>query len=453
MKRCSPLVPLAVLLTGAVPLAQPGGWRADPSIVREHAATETAINYDEAAVPPYTLPDPLLGARERVSTPGAWRRRRRELLELFRANVYGRSPGRPDTLRFKLLAEDRQAMGGTATLKRISVISGHAGREHRFPLTVFLPNAGPARAGLFLLLNHRPPTNTDPTRKERSGFWPAEQVIERGYAIASLQVADLAPDDPKRFREGVIALFEGAGEGERPGDAWGALAAWAWGASRAMDYFQTDARVDRGRVAVVGHSRGGKAALWAGAQDERFALAVANESGEGGAAITRRIYGETLGRITESFPHWFARNYRAFAGREAELPVDQHMLLGLIAPRAVYVASADEDLWADPRGEFLSLAHASPVFALWGDAPVDPAGMPPLETPLVSGRRGYHVRRGTHDLTPYDWQRFVDFADRLWRSRRRPGSSDPVYDAGRATTPLVNPVPLQTSPDVTEPSE
>ena len=415
MTRPLPFGALAVLVTGAVALAQPGGWRADPKIVHEHAAKRTAFNYDEAAVPSYTLPDALQGAGGRVATPEAWQGRRTELLDLFRANVYGRSPGRPDTLRFDTLQEDRQAMNGAATLKRIEVISGRAGREHRFRFTLFLPNAASRRTGLFLLLNNRPVTNTDPTRAERSGFWPAEQVIDRGYAIASFQVSDLAADDPKRFREGAIALFEGAGEGGRPGDAWAALAAWAWGASRAMDYFQTEPRVDPARVAVVGHSRGGKAALWAGAEDERFALVVANESGEGGAALTRRIYGETLGGITASFPHWFAGNYRAFAGREAELPIDQHMLIGLIAPRSVYVASADEDLWADPRGEFLSLAHASAVFALWGDPPIDPAAMPPLETPLVSGRRGYHVRTGPHDLTPYDWQRFVDFADRIWR--------------------------------------
>ena len=187
------------------------------------------------------------------------------------------------------------------------------------------------------------------------------------------------------------------------------------GASRAMDYFETDQRIDASRVAVLGHSRGGKAALWAGAEDERFALVISNESGEGGAAITRRNFGETLGRITGTFPHWFAPKYRTFAGREDTLPFDQHMLLALMAPRAVYVASADEDLWADPRGEFLSLVHASPVFALWGDAPIRPEDMPPLDRPLVTGRRGYHVRTGGHNLTAFDWQRYMDFADTRWR--------------------------------------
>ena len=226
-------------------------------------------------------------------------------------------------------------------------------------------------------------SNTDPTRRERSDFWPAEQVIARGYAIAAIQVSDLAPDDKERYRDGVIRLFEDDA-GARPDTAWAALAAWAWGASRAMDYFETDSGVDAKRVAVVGHSRGGKAALWAGAEDERFALVVANESGEGGAALTRRHFGETLARITDVFPHWFAGKYQSFSGRVDALPIDQHMLLALMAPRAVYVASADEDLWSDPRGEFLSLVHASPVFALWGDRSLAAGDMPPLNRPLVS---------------------------------------------------------------------
>jgi hypothetical protein len=305
-------------------------------------------------------------------------------------------------------------MNGTATLKRVAIVSSQSGREHRFELTLFLPAPRKGGAPVFLLLNNRPATNTDPTRKEKSGFWPAERLIERGYGIAALQVGDLAPDDKAHFREGVIKLFEGTTEGERPANAWAGLAAWAWGASRAMDYLVTDPAVDRSKVVVVGHSRGGKAALWAGAEDERFAMVVSNESGEGGAALSRRNYGETVARITETFPHWFARNYTGFAGREASLPVDQHMLLSLIAPRLLYVGSADEDLWSDPRGEFASLALSSPVFSLWGDPPIAINAMPALQKPLSVGRRGYHIRPGTHNLTPYDWERFVDFAESLW---------------------------------------
>ena len=404
-------VVLLLSLTVAV-RAQDTGWQADPETVRRVSAQQPQINYDEARVPRYTLPDPLAGRGGTVRTPDEWRGRRAEILELFRQHVYGRSPGRPEQLRFEVVQEDAQAMDGTATLKRVAVLSTHAGREHRFHVTMFLPNGRRERVPVFLLLNNRSVDDVDPTRRQRSGFWPAEQVIARGYGIAALQNAEIAPDDKNRFRDGAIQLFEGSTSGARSPDAWGALAAWAWGASRAMDYLQTDPRVNAGSVAVVGHSRGGKAALWAGAEDERFALVISNESGEGGAALSRRQYGETVARITASFPHWFAINYNAFAGREDALPIDQHMLLALIAPRALYVASADEDLWADPRGEFLAQVHASPVYALWGDPPFK--DMPPLNRPIIAGRRGYHVRSGGHNLTPYDWDRFVDFADKLW---------------------------------------
>ena len=403
--------------------AQETGWQANPDVVRKTSAKQTVFNYDEERVPPYTLPDPLGDGARRVRTPQDWRRRRADVLELFREHVYGRSPGAPEQLRFETLEENRSAMDGQATLRRIAIVSAQGGREHRFELTMFLPNGRREASPLFLLLNNRPAVNTDPTRRERHGFWPAEAVVQRGYGIAAIQNGELSPDDKARFTDGVIRLFEGTPAGARPTNAWGTLAAWAWGASRVMDYLRTDPRIDATRIAVVGHSRGGKAALWAGAEDERFALVIANESGEGGAALSRRHFGETVARITEAFPHWFADNYRSFGGRVDSLPVDQHMLLALIAPRALYVASADEDLWADPRGEFLSLAHSSPVYALFGQPPIGARDMPPLKRPLAVGRRAYHIRKGAHNLTPYDWDRFVDFADALWRGETRTGAA------------------------------
>jgi hypothetical protein len=403
------------LALSLVALGQAGGWQAKPEVVKSASAQQPGINFDESKVGTYELPPLLQGRTGKVTTREGWPARRKEILDLFREQVYGRTFGRPERLRFETIEKDAHAMGGAATLERIAVISSQAGREHRFELTVFLPNAGTAPVPVMLLLNNRPRTNTDPTRKEKSGFWPAEEVIARGYGIAALQNNELAPDNKDRYREGVIQLFEGTTTGERAGNAPAALAAWAWGASRAMDYFETDKRIDAKRVAVLGHSRGGKAALWAGAEDERFAVVISNESGEGGAALSRRNFGETLAKITTTFPHWFARNYESYAGRVDTLPVDQHMLMALVAPRAVYVASADEDLWSDPRGEFLSLAASSPVFGLWGDKPISAGEMPGLSKPLVRGRRGYHIRPGTHNLTPYDWQRFIDFANTVWK--------------------------------------
>lgn len=414
------VVPALALVSALLVLAQ-AGWEANPRLVQSLTEQQkSAFNYEESRVGSVELPDVLGTVEGAVRDPKAWAARRTEVRELFREHVYGRSPGKPDKLAFDVLERNERAMEGTATLERIAILSSRQARTHRFELTVFLPNAPPSRAALrrvplLLLLNNRPATNTDSSRKEKSGFWPAEQVIARGFGIAALQVGELAPDDKDRFRDGVIRLFEGTTEGARPGNAWAALAAWGWGASRALDYFVTNPRIDAARIGIVGHSRGGKAALWAGAEDERFALVISNESGEGGAALTRRNFGETLARITGSFPHWFAGNYRSYAEWIASLPVDQHMLLSLIAPRALYVASADEDLWSDPRGEFQSLAYSSPVFALWGDRAIEPGAMPALEQPMVSGRRGYHIRRGPHNLTPYDWDRFVDFADKLWK--------------------------------------
>jgi hypothetical protein len=417
MPRVRPLL-AATLLAGATVLldAQAPGWQPDPDVVTKTAASQPAFNYDESRVGDFPLPDPLDLNGVAVRGRDGWADRRTEILELFRTHVYGRRPGMPESLRFEVVEEQPAAMDGAATLKRIAIISRHQQRDHRFELLLVLPNARPGRVPVYLLMNNRPVSNTDPTRREKSPFWPAEEMIARGYGMAAIQNNDLAPDDAKTFRDGVIRLFEGEGGGERPADAGEAIAMWGLGASRALDYFGTDPRVAATRVAVVGHSRGGKAALWAGAEDERFAMVVSNDSGEGGAALSRRNYGETIARLNASFPHWFAANYGAFDGHPDRMPVDQHMLLALVAPRALYVASAGDDLWADPRGEFLALAHSSPVYALFGGEPIAADAMPAIDTPLIAGHRGYHVRTGGHNLTQYDWMRFADLADAIgWR--------------------------------------
>jgi hypothetical protein len=397
--------------------AKAGGTWPDPKLLDELDKKKTPYRYREADVPKYELPDPLLCADgTRVTTREQWEAKRRpEILELFRKHVYGRSPGAGE-VSFEVLETDAKAVDGKATRKRVRITSkqgGQQGKSFAFEVSVLTPNGAGGKVPGFVLINNRPVASADPTRAERNGFWPAEEILARGYATAVFRTGDVDPDKdgPAERAKGVRGAFVVDNSG---GDAWATISAWAWGASRVLDYLQTDAAVDGTKVAVVGHSRGGKTALWAAAQDERFAMAVSNCSGRGGASITRRRMGETVKRINTAFPYWFCDNYKKYDDREDELPVDQHELIALVAPRAVYVASAETDFWADPRGEFLALAHASRVYGLYGLVGPKPDDMPGIETPGVWGRQANHMHRGGHNLTPYDWQRYLDFADGVW---------------------------------------
>ena len=364
---------------------------------------------------PAGLPNPLLlRSGEAVTTPQAWRQKRRpEVLEAFQTFVYGRAPvGRPAGQAFPVESVTPGMMNGAATrhLVTLPLPGPHVCGKLSVPFTVFLPATATISSPcpVFVFICNRPVSNIDPTRKTPSPFWPAEAIIARGYAAAAFQVDAFDPDDPNGYGKGVRALFDE----KRGPDSWGTIAAWSWGASRLLDYLETVPTIDAKRAGVVGHSRGGKAALWCGAQDERFALTISNNSGSTGAALARGKTGERITDINQKFPHWFCDNYKKFNGHENDLPVDQHELLGLIAPRLVYVASATSDAWSDPHHEFLSCVAAEPVFRLMGKKGVGSDKMPPPETPLHTGSIGYHLRTGKHDLTPYDWARFMDFADK-----------------------------------------
>jgi hypothetical protein len=381
------------------------GWMADSDVIEEATKRSPAANYNEAKVPPYTLPDPLVASDGIRVTKETWPTRRAEVLELFRTHVYGRAPiDKPSGLEFKSIDEDASELNGRVTrrLVEISFDTPHAGR-FKFPVQLYIPNAATRPVPAVVLLQFQ--GLSDPA---------IPLVINRGFALAILDRTGLAADDKETYRDGVINAFSGSGP--LAADAWRAIAAWAWGASRVFDYLETEPAIDRHRIGVAGHSRMGKTALWAGASDERFTAVLSNNSGCGGAALARRAFGETVGRINTAFPHWFCENHHRYNDREAELPVDQHMLIALIAPRAVYVTSADEDLWADPRGEFLSCLHADPVYQLLGVRGLGVQQMPPLDRPITGGHIGYHIRRGRHALTEDDWQKFLDFIAAAWKS-------------------------------------
>jgi pimeloyl-ACP methyl ester carboxylesterase len=321
-------------------------------------------------------------------------------------------PQTPYETSFKIVKTDKTAIGGAATLKMVDITVTSAGKSLVIQLSLFTPNKATKPAPAFLLINNRGAAVTDATRATKSEFWPVEEVIARGYAIAAFNKSDLDEDKFDDFKDGIHSLLD---NGQRPNDAWGTIAAWAWGASRCLDYLVTDAAVASDKVAIVGHSRGGKTALWAGAEDQRFALVISNESGCGGAALARRKFGETVSSINKAFPHWFCTNFKKYNNNEDALPVDMHMLLSLAAPRALYVTSAGDDLWSDPKGSYLAVQHAAPVFSLFGKKSDFPNIMPPLNTPVISGNVAYHVRDGGHNLLVKDWNWFMDFADVVFK--------------------------------------
>lgn len=376
------------------------------------SAQKSQFNYDESKVPDYKLP-PLFKTSEdkQVETVRSWEfQRRPEIIRLFEQHVYGQLPDHFNAIGFKVIRENKQAINGTAHLKEVDVEVSRKGESVTIRLNLFIPNDVPKPAPVFLLINHRDPDNIDPTRQVKKDFWPAEELIDHGYAAAAFDVDDVADDNAKTYTHDILEKLYPEQIDKQ--DGMRALSAWAWGAMRMMDYFVRDPDIDQNRAAVVGHSRGGKAALWTGAQDQRFAITISNESGCGGAALSRRRFGETVQRINNSFPHWFTPNFERYNENESALPVDQHMLIAAMAPRPVYVASAHEDQWADPKGEFLSLKHGSEVHSNIYHLPVNlPEEMPGVNSPVTRSYAGYHIRSGEHNLTLYDWQRFMDFAD------------------------------------------
>lgn len=397
------------------------------------------INFDENKVGEIYLPELLLCMDgTTVSDTHIWSsRRNKEVLALFTQNIYGETPILKTHLQTEVIETNENALGGKAN-RRLIRLSLLGSDSHHIELQIISPKdidgPFPTILGANFFGNHavigdrdvgitrrwmrNTPDNqsvisnqaTEFSRGSESERWQAEQIVDAGFSLATFYYGDVEPDHPEGWTSGV------RGDALRMGfnSSWGAVAAWAWGLSRALDYLEIDPEIISSQVFVMGHSRLGKAALWAGANDSRFAGVISNNSGAGGAALARRNFGENIQSLNENFPHWFCKEFTSFNNSPEDLPVDMHQLIALIAPRPIYIASASEDLWADPKGEFLAAIHAEPIYALFGKTGLGVSEWPAIDT-SVGNTIGYHVRSGGHGVTAYDWQQFLQFATKHLR--------------------------------------
>lgn len=393
-------------------------------------------NFEERLVPEYELPS-LLKCLDgkKIRRAEQWEKiRRPEILKLFTQEVYGKIPGVLDKPKIITYESSAEAFGGKAIRKQFDLIFNGINRELSVGVLMYLPKSDgsvPVILGYNFLGNHsitgdpairiseswvkNNPSfgivNNQLTEQSR-GFdaerWQVEKILEAGFGLVTLYYGDIDPDRDN-FDDGIHPLFYQEGQKEPTTDEWRAIGAWAWGLSRVMDYLETDSNVNSRQVVVYGHSLHGKVALWAAACDPRFAACISNDSGCMGAALSRRRFGETIAAVNRRFPQWFCPNFKKYSGHEDQLPVDQHMLLALIAPRPLYVGSASEDLWADPKGEFLSARVASVVYRLYGIPGIEADQMPESEHP-VGGVLSYHLRTGRHGVKPYDWDQYLAWA-------------------------------------------
>ena len=393
-------------------------------------------NYDESKVPDFVVPDPLKTFKgKKVTNSKKWiKQRRPELLEFFTQYMFGEIPGDLKISSFEVVEESDDAINGKAKRKQVQLSFEKNGKQLDFTILMYLPKnveKAPIFVGYNFDGNHTVTTDvnviisdawaendpslgivynqlTEQSRGSATNRWAIEKMIDAGMGLATIYYGEVDPDK-NDFSDGVHPFFYVDDQKQPAKNEWGSIAAWSWGLSRAMDYLEKDADVDASKVIVFGHSRLGKTSLWAGATDQRFAAVISNNSGCGGAALSKRKFGETVWRINNSFPHWFCKNFHNYSKNEELLPVDQHELLALIAPRPLYVASAEEDQWADPRGEFLSAYYATPVYHLFGKKGIESIEMPAVNQP-IQNTVAYHIRTGKHDVTDYDWEQYIKWA-------------------------------------------
>jgi hypothetical protein len=398
------------------------------------------VNYTEAKVEPYTLPDVLtLANGQPVRDAAAWfEKRRPEIVKLFEENQYGRSPGRPADMSFDIFDKGTPAFGGKATRRQVTIFFSKDKAGSKMDLLIYLP-AGAGRPVPLLLNLGFSANNTavnDPNVKVGT-VWDRKQnqrvpatrgfgglnvlpVLEKGFGIATFNYSDVDPDALGAVAYGVRKQYLKEGQTEPAADEWGSIAAWAWGLSRAIDYFETDKDVDARRIAIMGVSRLGKTVLWAGAHDTRVALVIASCSGEGGAALSRRSYGETIKHLVAPtrYPYQFCANYAKWADKVNEFPIDAHMLIALIAPRPVLLQTGYTDKWSDPYGEFLAAVAAEPVYRLLGKQGLDTDRMPAPGEPILH-TIGFYMHRGGHGPAPADWPVFLKFMQMHLQSQDR----------------------------------
>ncbi len=355
--------------------------------------------YDESKVPKYTLPDPLtLLNGDKVTDIRIWKEKRRpEILRLFEINVYGKTMiGKPKEMTWEVTLEDRKAMHDSVIVKKVTIYFTAKKDWPKMELNIVLPNHTSRPVPVFFVPG-----------------WMRNQelLLKRGYGLVNFNPWEIEPDrKDSAYEKSIRKFFARPGQMQPDSNEWGAIGAWAWAMSRAMDYIETDSDIDAYKVCIMGVSRFGKVVMWAGAQDERFAIVFSCESGCGGAIIVRRGFGETVKSINGYAPHWFNSNFKEYGDRVNDLPVDWHMLVALMAPRPVYIATAEEDYWGDPRGSFLSGKYAEPVYKLFGKGGLSVDSMPAVGI-SVGDFIGYHNRKGGHGLNEYDWEQFLKFAD------------------------------------------
>jgi hypothetical protein len=394
-----------------------------------YAVTGHVSNYREDRVGNYTLPDPLVMSNgELVRDAATWEKRRRpELLALVESEVYGRVPESAPEVSFEVMGTEERALDGAAVRKHVVGRMGKGPAAPKFNLVMLLPaNArGPVPLLLHLvflggLASVPPRSNLDavgtPGNTPRfSEIGPVSDILSQGYGYATLRYTEVEGDRAETSLTGVRKLGLSSGQKEPAVDEWGTIAAWSWGASRALDYLAGDPAVDATRVALIGHSRLGKTALWAAARDERFAVVFSSCSGEMGAALARRDFGESVDDMALNFPWQFAGNFQKYIGRWSDLPGDAHTLIALCAPRPVFITGGTQDQWADPRGEFLAQVAAGAVYRLLGKKDLGATELPLVDTPMIEGDLGFHYHTGGHTITATDWRAFLDFAQRTLR--------------------------------------